>query len=133
MGKRKKAAKKPGPAKKKEVLSTTFQCLFCNHENSISVKLDKKAAIGNLSCKVCGVSFQCNINALSAPVDVYYDWVDACDAVAEGEAGAAGGKAYREPGSLSRGQPAGGRRGEDPDDFIDDDGVDAEGDYADDD
>lgn len=88
MGKRKKAAKKPAQPKKvttsrnrrtacaappcttsssanasqKEALSTTFQCLFCNHENSILVKLDKKAAIGHLSCKVCGVSFQCNIN-----------------------------------------------------------------------
>ncbi|KAF4303072.1 putative zinc finger protein [Botryosphaeria dothidea] len=131
MGKRKKAAKKPAQPKKKESLSTTFQCLFCNHENSILVKLDKKAAIGHLSCKVCGVSFQCNINALSAAVDVYYDWVDACDAVAEGEAGAAGGKAFREPGSIPRGQAGGARRG--GDDFIDDDEVDAEGDYADDD
>ncbi|OJD38874.1 transcription elongation factor [Diplodia corticola] len=131
MGKRKKAAKKPSQPKKKESLATTFQCLFCNHENSVLVKLDKKAAIGHLSCKVCGVSFQCNINALSAAVDVYYDWVDACDAVADGEANAASSKPFREPGSLQRGQSGGARR--ERDDFIDDDDADAEGDFADDD
>ncbi|KAK6606951.1 transcription elongation factor [Botrytis cinerea] len=87
MGKRKAAKKVQGP-KKKEVLSTTFPCLFCNHENSVIVKIDKKAGVGHLSCKVCDQKFQCAINYLSASVDVYADWVDACDAVAkEGDDG----------------------------------------------
>ena len=70
------------------------------------VKLDKKAATGELSCKVCGQHYQTNINCmwhhalvhirgqgklvkltmfsdLSAAVDVYSDWIDACDAVAK--------------------------------------------------
>lgn len=47
------------------------------------VKLDKKVGVGNLSCKVCGQRFQTGINYLSAAVDVYSDWVDACDAVAK--------------------------------------------------
>lgn len=72
------------------------------------VKLDKKLGLGNLSCKVCGQRFQTGINCkpiiiiiivvviifvatitdklvsdLSAAVDVYSDWVDACDAVAK--------------------------------------------------
>jgi hypothetical protein len=42
----------------RELLSTTFQCLFCNHENSVSVKIDKKASTGELTCKVCGQTFQ---------------------------------------------------------------------------
>lgn len=46
----------------KEPLATNFPCLFCNHENSITVKLDKKGGIGELSCKVCGQSFQSGIN-----------------------------------------------------------------------
>jgi len=82
MGKRKSSSKPQGP-KKREPLATTFQCLFCNHENSVSVKLDKKSNTGELSCKVCGQSYQTGINYLSAPVDVYSDWIDACDAVAK--------------------------------------------------
>ncbi|KAL4917897.1 transcription elongation factor Elf1 like-domain-containing protein [Aspergillus aurantiobrunneus] len=66
-----------------EPLPSTFACLFCNHENSIVVKLDKKLGLGHLSCKVCGQRFQTGINYLSAAVDVYSDWVDACDAVAK--------------------------------------------------
>jgi len=82
MGKRKKSSR--GPQKKqKQVLPTNFSCLFCNHEKSVSVKLDKKAGIGELSCKICAQQFQTGINYLSAPVDVYSDWIDACDAVAK--------------------------------------------------
>lgn len=87
MGKRKKAAKKPQGPKKNEPLATTFTCLFCNHEKSVTVKLDKKAGAGNLSCKVCGQKFQCGINYLSAPIDVYSEWVDAADAVAKEQGG----------------------------------------------
>ena len=81
----------------KEPLPTNFPCLFCNHEKSVSVKIDKKAGVGELSCKVCGQQFQTNVNCmfpsaacfitdrdqdLSASVDVYSDWIDACDSVA---------------------------------------------------
>ncbi|KAK9552050.1 hypothetical protein V6000_005802 [Aspergillus fumigatus] len=83
MGKRKKSSRQTQQPKKKEPLPTTFACLFCNHENSVIVKLDKKLGLGNLSCKVCGQRFQTGINYLSAAVDVYSDWVDACDAVAK--------------------------------------------------
>ncbi|KAI5310156.1 hypothetical protein KEM55_001122 [Ascosphaera atra] len=83
MGKRKKSSRKPQGPKKREPLPTTFACLFCNHENCVVVKLDKKLGLGNLSCKVCGQRFQSGINYLSAPVDVYSDWIDACDAVAK--------------------------------------------------
>jgi len=82
MGKRAKKAKKPGP-KKAEPLATTFACLFCNHEKSVTVKLDRKAGVGSLLCKVCGQAFQCSVNYLSAPVDVYSEWVDACDSIAK--------------------------------------------------
>ncbi|MCJ1373514.1 hypothetical protein MMC20_004742 [Loxospora ochrophaea] len=87
MGKRKKSARKPQGPKKKEPLPTAFACLFCNHEKSVSVRMDKKAGTGDLSCKVCGQQFQTGINYLSAAVDVYSDWIDACDAVAKEAAG----------------------------------------------
>ncbi|RKF79213.1 Transcription elongation factor 1-like protein, partial [Golovinomyces cichoracearum] len=82
-GKRKAAAKKPVGPRKNEPLPTVFPCLFCNHEKSVMVKLDKKSGVGHLHCKVCNQQFQCAVNYLSAAVDVYSDWVDACDAVAK--------------------------------------------------
>jgi len=56
----------------RDTLPTNFQCLFCNHENSVSVKLEKKVGVGHLSCKVCGQTFQTGINCeLRSPqVDV---------------------------------------------------------------
>ncbi|KAK7749884.1 hypothetical protein SLS53_000466 [Cytospora paraplurivora] len=85
MGKRKKSSRKPMGKKRNDPLPTVFTCLFCNHENSVTVKIDKKAGIGSLECKVCGQRFQCTINYLSAAVDVYGEWVDAAEAVAKGE------------------------------------------------
>lgn len=88
-GKRKSSAK---PQKKiKQKLDTAFTCLFCNHESSITCTIDKKASIGTLNCKICGQNFQCPINSLSEPVDIYSNWIDACDAVAEEENNAAAG------------------------------------------
>ncbi|EEB09172.2 Elf1 family transcription elongation factor [Schizosaccharomyces japonicus yFS275] len=84
MGKRKAKAKAP-PKRKTPPLDTTFTCLFCNHEKSVSCSLDKQAGVGNLHCKICGQSHQCIINALSAPIDIYSDWIDACDAIAKQE------------------------------------------------
>jgi len=85
MGKRKKSSR--GPAKKQvQKLDTKFNCLFCNLENSVSCKLDKRNSIGSLNCKICGQSFQTRINALSQPVDVYSDWFDAVEEVNQGKA-----------------------------------------------
>ncbi|WWC60973.1 uncharacterized protein I303_103550 [Kwoniella dejecticola CBS 10117] len=80
MGKR-KAAKKPQAKKKAEPLSSVFKCLFCNHEKAVTVKIDKQSMFGHLSCKVCGQKFTSPVNNLSVPVDVYCDWVDACEEV----------------------------------------------------
>ncbi|KAL1886954.1 hypothetical protein Cpir12675_006821 [Ceratocystis pirilliformis] len=80
MGKRKSSSKPQGP-KKSDPLPTTFLCLFCNHEDAVTVKINRRGGVGNLNCNICGQTFQCAINYLSAPVDVYSDWVDAADAV----------------------------------------------------
>lgn len=81
MGKRKSARK---PVKKiKQKLDVTFSCLFCNHEKSVICTLDKKNSLGELHCKICGQSFQTAINSLSQPVDIYSDWIDACEDLAE--------------------------------------------------
>lgn len=99
MGKRKTAAK---PMKKvKQKLDITFRCLFCNHEKSVICTMDKRNGIGDLHCKICGQSFQTAINSLSQPVDIYSDWIDACEDLAEdNEAGAS----VRDDGDASKDQ-----------------------------
>lgn len=88
MGKRKSARK---PVKKiKQTLDITFTCLFCNHEKSVICTLDKRNSLGELHCKICGQSFQSSIHSLSQPIDIYSDWIDACEDLAE-EAEANGG------------------------------------------
>jgi len=130
MGKRKSSSKPQGP-KKKEKLPTTFQCLFCNHEKSVSVSIEKKSGVGNLQCKVCGQTFQTNINYLSAPVDVYADWIDACDAVAK-EAAKGSVETARSTNRMGRMPTAHNQKDDDGDGgFIEHDEPDAEGEYAD--
>ena len=83
MGKRKKSSRKPGPKKRREPLGsvncsfftshvltddlpdTTFTCLFCHHDNSVTVKLDRKEGVAQLVCKICGQSFQSKVNRTS--------------------------------------------------------------------
>ncbi|KAJ2900196.1 putative transcription elongation protein [Zalerion maritima] len=101
MGKRKSSKKPQGP-KKSDPLPSQFTCLFCNHEKSVQVKLDKKAGIGTLECKTCGQHFQSAIHYLSAAVDVYGDWVDAADAIAKEENGRATASSGRGYASKSR-------------------------------
>ncbi|OWP02661.1 transcription elongation factor [Marssonina coronariae] len=109
MGKRKKAAKKPMGPKKNAPLPSNFDCLFCNHVNSVSVKLDKKAGVGALAY-------------LSAAVDVYSDWVDACDAVAKDDGDAADYGHGSEARVPAPGRPRGrGREEEDDGDGLIDD------------
>ncbi|KAJ1329244.1 Transcription elongation factor Elf1 like [Microdochium nivale] len=144
MGKRKSSSKPQGP-KKSDPLPTTFTCLFCNHEKAVAVKMDKKAGVGQLDCKICGQKFQCGINCttnstrtttfpvvyhepngrismtdlarlyadLSAPVDVYSEWVDAADAVAKEDAGSGERSGLPRPGGRSSGAGRGGDDDED--------------------
>ncbi|EHL01690.1 putative Transcription elongation factor 1 like protein [Glarea lozoyensis 74030] len=105
MGKR-KAAKKPQGKKK--------------------VKLDKKAGVGELNCKVCNQQFQCSVNYLSAAVDVYSEWVDACDAVAQGTGDGEGGEHAPARAPV---QPGGAKQRNDDEDDNDDDIIDDEDDH----
>jgi transcription elongation factor Elf1 len=72
----------------------------------------------------------CNNGAdLSAAVDVYSDWVDACDAVAKEDVEEGAGGEYA-PSRPAAGRPGGGRArddDEDLEDLIDDEGEDAGG------
>ncbi|XP_041519802.1 transcription elongation factor 1 homolog [Microtus oregoni] len=78
---RKKSKRKPPPKKRTEPLDTQFTCPFCNHEKSCDVKMNHARKTGVISCAVCLEEFQTRITNLSDPVDVYSDWIDACEAV----------------------------------------------------
>jgi len=77
MGKRKSS--KPPPTKQKPKLDATFNCPFCNSGKSVSAVMDRESEQGQISCSVCGANFRTPINTLSEPIDVYSDWIDACD------------------------------------------------------
>ncbi|KAK3598105.1 hypothetical protein CHS0354_020965 [Potamilus streckersoni] len=79
MGRRKKTSKPPPKRKAVEKLDTLFDCPFCNHAKSCEVQFNKKANTGTVSCYKCLEAFQTTINHLSEAIDVYNDWIDACE------------------------------------------------------
>lgn len=78
---------------------TTFTCLFCHHDKSVTVRLDRKEGIAQLVCRVCDQRYQSKVNRvcpfanldivlipaidLTEPVDIYSEWIDAADAAQE--------------------------------------------------
>ncbi|PIL24086.1 hypothetical protein GSI_13838 [Ganoderma sinense ZZ0214-1] len=85
MGKRKKSSRKPAPSRRKDPLETNFTCLFCHHDKSVSVRINRKEGVAQLLCKVCDQRYQSKANHLTEPIDIYSEWIDAADA-AEKEA-----------------------------------------------
>lgn len=120
----------------------------------MGVKIDRKAGIGALTCKSCGQNFQIAANRmlhhdnktahidcpleLSQPVDIYAEWIDACEAVAKEETDARAAAAPRptRPRAANPSTRAGLAPGEKLTDedrnFIDDEDEDAEAEYAED-
>ena len=99
MGKR-SSSNKLVKVRRSNKLPSRFECLFCNHREACGVTLDKKTALGNIMCSVCGVSYQVRITgasplqarqtcadarcaAYTQPIDVYSEWQDACENVAQ--------------------------------------------------
>ncbi|XP_065904413.1 transcription elongation factor 1 homolog [Dysidea avara] len=79
MGRRKSKRKPPPKKKLTGSLDTQFNCPFCNHEKSCEVKMDRERKTATITCRVCLEDFQTAINYLSEAVDVYGDWIDACE------------------------------------------------------
>lgn len=79
MGRRRSKRKPPPKRKMIEDLPQTFTCPFCNSEESCEVKLDQTSRIGMISCNVCNENFSTVINYLTEPLDVYSEWIDACE------------------------------------------------------
>ncbi|XP_017883929.1 transcription elongation factor 1 homolog [Ceratina calcarata] len=81
MGRRKSKRQAPQRKRAIEPMETQFACPFCNHEKSCEVKMDKSRNTARIYCRVCLEDYQTTINGLSEPIDVYNDWIDACDAI----------------------------------------------------
>jgi len=79
MAKRKSKRKPAMKRKAIEPLDTLFNCPFCNHEKSCEVKMDRNRNAGRISCRICAEDFQTTITYLSEPIDVYSEWIDACE------------------------------------------------------
>lgn len=77
MGKR-KSTKAP-PKKQRPKLDTTFNCPFCNASKSVSCTLDHDREIGTAKCSLCAQHYSMNITHLTDPIDVYTEWLDACE------------------------------------------------------
>lgn len=89
MGKRKKSSRKPTGPRKREPLggwvqrrdekafadllssATTFTCLFCHHDNSVNIRVDRKEGVALLVCKVCDQRYQSKVNRTSPFLLVY--------------------------------------------------------------
>jgi transcription elongation factor Elf1 len=81
MGKR-KSARLPQCKQAVEKLDKEFTCPFCNYDlKSVTCFLDRKKLIGTAKCSICSEEFRTQINILSAAIDVYSDWIDACEQV----------------------------------------------------
>ncbi|KAF8077928.1 hypothetical protein FPV67DRAFT_1557360 [Lyophyllum atratum] len=101
MGKRKKSSRKPAPSRQKVPLDTAFTCLFCHHDKSVTVRLDRKEGVAHLVCRVCDQRYQSKMNHLTEAIDIYSEWIDAADAAQREE------QAPRRPvASTSRPAPA---------------------------
>ncbi|RNA44061.1 transcription elongation factor 1 -like [Brachionus plicatilis] len=81
MARRKSKRKAPPKRKMTQPLEKVFTCPFCNHEKSCDVKMELDKNTAHIRCTVCSEDFQTVINYLTEPIDVYNEWIDACESV----------------------------------------------------
>ncbi|GBF93378.1 transcription elongation factor [Raphidocelis subcapitata] len=78
MGKRKSSAKAPAKAPAPK-LDTQFNCPFCNSTKTVTCTMDWESEKGRVECVACHEGFDSPINHLTEAVDIYSDWLDACE------------------------------------------------------
>ena len=66
--------------KKRPKLAKRFKCPFCSNDDTVECKMDFKAGIGTLNCRLCGAAYQMPIHHLHEPIDVFSEWLDDCEA-----------------------------------------------------
>lgn len=47
--------------------------------------MDFRAGLGSLQCRLCAASYQMAIHHLHEPIDVFSEWLDDCEAAAQGK------------------------------------------------
>lgn len=114
---RRKAAKKVIVKRKKWTVAKTFKCLFCNHDEAVACKMDFKTMTAELNCRICDAKFQTTITSLSAPIDVFSEWLDETHEQQEGLRKGSGGIKRRVGDDT-----VGGRDGDDGEYGVGDDG-----------
>ncbi|XP_062178898.1 uncharacterized protein LOC133883565 [Phragmites australis] len=60
-------------------LGTAFRCPSCRHADSVECRIDIKGKAAEASCWACGASYAAGANSLTEPIDVYGEWIDACE------------------------------------------------------
>jgi len=96
MGRR--AKKAPVQTKKRVVLAKRFKCPFCANDESVECQMKHREGTGSLSCRICDASFQMPIHHLHEPIDVFSEWLDACEAAEKRQGGGGGGGAQDDAG-----------------------------------
>jgi transcription elongation factor Elf1 len=71
--------------KKDMKLAKSFQCLFCQHDGSVTVTFQNTTdgRLARLACKMCDAKFGLPVSKIAHDVDVYSAWVDSCEEAAE--------------------------------------------------
>uniref|UniRef100_M8C6P4 Transcription elongation factor 1 homolog n=1 Tax=Aegilops tauschii TaxID=37682 RepID=M8C6P4_AEGTA len=59
-------------------------CPFCNHPDSVACTIDLKLYVITAVCYVCQEVYHTTAHYLTEPVDVYHDWIDACEMANQG-------------------------------------------------
>ncbi|KAI0986098.1 hypothetical protein GJ496_003519 [Pomphorhynchus laevis] len=79
----KKRTRRKAPAKRKLLtpLDTVFTCPFCQYEKACEVTINRRRRTAEIICKICNEEYRTNSTELSAPIDIYNDWIDACEEV----------------------------------------------------
>lgn len=76
MGRRKKAAKK-AVKKKRPTVAKVFKCILCNHDKSVTCRVNYDNRVGELNCSICAASYRTAAHELTEPIDIFTDWLDA--------------------------------------------------------
>lgn len=77
--------------KKRITLARRFKCPFCANEDVVECVMKLREGTGSLSCRICDASFQMPIHHLHEPIDVFSEWLDACEAAEKGQGNTGGG------------------------------------------
>lgn len=73
--------------KKRVTLAKRFKCPFCANEDVVECTMKLREGTGSLECRICDASFQMPIHHLHEPIDVFSEWLDACEAAEKGNSG----------------------------------------------